>query len=113
MRTKPLACLAIAALAPAAGAQPQLRELERKWETQAAREDYVFLWDIDSDTIGRGDPYRTFRTIYDGLLYALTESRRWIEPGTPTAVQLERIARPPEWDEAYVGKVSTSETYLS
>jgi hypothetical protein len=98
---------------PTAWAQPELRELEVKWETEAARKDYVFLWDIDSDTIGRGDPYRNYRTIYDGLMYALTESRRWVEPGTPTAVKLERVARVPGWDESYVGQISTRETYLS
>src|SRR4051812_36111003 len=112
MWTKRLACYAFAAAVLPAGAEPRLPEMEAKWAAEAARRDYAFVWDLDSDTIGRGDPYRTFRTIYDGLMYAITEARRWIEPGTATAVKLQRIARVPGWDDAYTGKISTHETYL-
>ena len=51
-------------------------ELEAKWAADAAHENYLFVWDLDRKTIGQGDPYRTFRTIYDGLMFAVSEGWR-------------------------------------
>jgi len=113
MRLRNVASCALAALALDASALPELRELEAKWAAEAARDEYAFVWELDIDTIGRGDPYRLYRTIYDGLMYAVTDARQWIQPGTPTAVKLERIERVSGWDIAYRGKISTRETYLS
>src|SRR4051794_1337168 len=103
MGIKQLACCVLALGPLGAFAQPVLRELETRWANEGARRDYVFLWNLDTDTIGRGDPYRTYRTLYDGLMYALGEAHRWVEPGTPTSVKLQRVARVPGWDEAYAG----------
>jgi len=112
MWTRWLAGLTLAgALLPAA-AEPRLPELEAKWAADAAHEDYLFVWDIDRNTIGRGDPYRTFRTIYDGLMFALSDARRMIAPGTPTVVNLDPIKHVDGWDEAYAARVASRETYL-
>ena len=107
---------AAAALAAAAAlgafAEPRVPELESGLAERLARSDFVFVWDIDSDTIGRGDQYRTFRTLHDGLMYAVTEGRHWIQPGTAAAVKLDPLPRVPGWDEAYGGELRSRETAL-
>jgi hypothetical protein len=105
--------LALVALAPLAGpAEPRVPGMDAALEATLARGDYLFVWDIDRRTIGRGDPYRTLRTYYDGLMYALTEARRLIEPGTPASLALDPMPAVKDWDEAYAGTLSSHETYL-
>ena len=111
MWTKRLACLALAIALPAA-AEPRIPGMDAQLEADMARADYLFVWDLDSSTLGRGDAYRTLRTYYDGLMYALTDARRLIEPGTPAAVKLDPMPAVPGWDEAYSGRLTSHETYL-
>ena len=86
--------------------------MDAQLEASLARSNYLFVWDLDRATIGRGDPYRTWRTYYDGLIYAVTEARRLVEPGTPALVNLEPMAPVKGWDEAYSGTLVSRETYL-
>lgn len=111
MWTRWLACLTLAG-APSALAEPRIPGMDAQLEADMARADYLFVWDIDRRTLGRGDPYRTMRTYYDALMYALSEERRLIEPGTPSTVKLEPMAPHPDWDEAYSGRLRSRETYL-
>jgi hypothetical protein len=101
----------LGALLPAA-AEPRLPELEAQWAADAAHENYLFVWVIDIKTIGRGDPYRYFRTLYDGLMFAVSGPRRLIAPGTPATLKLDPMARVAGWDEAYSGRLVSHETYL-
>lgn len=112
MWTRWLAGLAFAGMYLPAGAEPRIPGMDSQLEADLARGDFLFVWDIDRGTLGRGDPYRTLRTYYDGLMYALTEARRLIEPGTPAALKLEPMERVEGWDEAYAGTLSSHETYL-
>lgn len=93
-------------------AEPRIPGMDAALETRLARGDYMFVWDLDMETIGRGDPYRTGRTYYDGLMYAVTEARRLIEPGTPARLKLHPAAHVHGWDEAYVGTLASRQTYL-
>jgi len=112
MWTNRLAAAAFAfALAPAHG-EPRVPGMDAQLESNLARGDYVFVWDLDMETIGRGDPYRTAATYYDGLMYALTESRRLIEPGTPAKLRLEPAPHVAGWDDAYVGTLASNQTYV-
>jgi hypothetical protein len=86
--------------------------MDAKLEADMARADYLFVWDLDANTLGRGDPYRTMRTYYEGLMFALTEARRLIEPGTPATVKLDPMPAVQGWDEAYAGRLLSHETYL-
>lgn len=110
MRRGIAALAALAALA--ASAEPRLPELESDLAGKLARSDFVFVWDIDSDTIGRGDPYRSYRTLHDGLMFAVTEGRHWIAPGTPATVKLDPLPRVPGWDEAYGGELRSRQTAI-
>jgi hypothetical protein len=113
MRTFPrLAAAAAACACLGAAAEPRIPELDAQLEAWLARGDYVFVWDLDRGTLGRGDPYRVMRTYYDGLMFALTEARRFIEPGTPAVVDLQPMEVPRDWDEAYAATVRSRETYL-
>jgi len=113
MRILPrLAAAAAAWLSLGAVAEPRIPELDAQLESWLARGDYVFVWDLDRGTLGRGDPYRLMRTYYDGLMFALTEARRFIEPGTPAVVDLRPMQVPRKWDEAYAATVRSRETYL-
>jgi hypothetical protein len=112
MWTKRLALLAFALVAASAVAEPRIAGMDARLEADLARANYLFVWDIDMSTIGRGDPYRAWRTYYDGLIYALTEARRLIEPGTPARVNLQPMAAVKGWDEAYSGTLVSRETYL-
>ncbi len=112
MWTKRLASLAFAFCAAAALAEPRIAGMDAQLEADLARADYLFVWDLDRATIGRGDPYRTWRTYYDGLMYAVTEARRLIEPGTPAQVTLQPMAAVDGWDEAYSGTLVSRESYL-
>lgn len=94
------------------GAEPRIPGMDAALEARLARGDYVFVWDLDMETIGRGDPYRTGRTYYDGLMYAVTEARRLIEPGTPARLKLRPAAHVRGWDEAYVGTLASRQTYI-
>jgi hypothetical protein len=112
MRTR-WPALALVALAPlGAAAEPRVPGMDARLEADLARGDFLFVWDIDRGTIGRGDPYRTLRTYYDGLMYALTEARRLIEPGTPATLKLEPMPAVKNWEEAYAGTLDSRETYL-
>jgi len=102
--------LALAVLG--ARAEPRIPGMDAALEARLARGDYVFVWDLDMGTIGRGDPYRTAATYYDGLMYAVTEARRLIEPGTPAHLELKPAPAADGWDEAYVGTLASRETYL-
>jgi len=93
-------------------AEPRIPKLDADLERWLARGDYVYTWDLDRGTLGRGDPYRVMRTYYDGLMYALTEARRFIEPGTPAVLRLDPMPTPAGWDEAYAGTLRSRETYL-
>ena len=106
--------LAAAALAFAAGvaAEPRIPELDAQLEEWLARGDYVFVWELERGTLGRGDPYRVMRTYYDGLMHALTEARRLIEPGTPAILDVDPMPVPGDWQEAYAGTLRSRETYL-
>ena len=114
MWTKRLACLALAlaCCAGAALAEPRVAGMDAELEANLARSNYLFVWDLDIKTIGRGDPYRTWHTYYDGLMYALSEERRLIEPGTPARLNLQPMASVKGWDEAYSGTIASHETYL-
>jgi hypothetical protein len=105
--TARLATAALLCLAPAAWAEPRIAVLDSELERFLARGDYVFIWDLDRTTLGRGDPYRVMRTYYDGLMYALTEARRFIEPGTPAMLDIDPIDPPLDWQEAYAGTLRT------
>jgi hypothetical protein len=107
-----LAAAAILFAASGALAEPRIPALDSELERWLARGDYVFVWDLDRATLGRGDPYRVMRTYYDGLMYALTEGRRFIEPGTPAILDMKVTAAPPEWAEAYTATLRSHETYL-
>jgi hypothetical protein len=107
-----LAVLAAALALPGARAEPRIPGMDAELEASMARGDYVFVWDLDMKTIGRGDPYRTARTYYDGLMYALTEARRLIEPGTPAHLELHPAPPVSGWDESYAGMLASRETYL-
>ena len=50
-----LLAAAAAALASAVSAEPRIPDLESGLAERLARSDFAFVWDIDSDTIGRGD----------------------------------------------------------
>jgi hypothetical protein len=102
--------LALAVLG--AQAEPRVPGMDVALEADLARSDYVFVWDIDLATIGRGDPYRTARTYYDGLMYALTQTRRLIEPGTPASLRLEPGPGVRGWDEALAGTLASTQTYI-
>ena len=106
-----LAALAAAGVLGAA-AEPRIPDLEANLAERIAHSDFVFMWDIDSDTIGRGDKYRTFRTIHDGLIFAVTEGRHWIAPGTPATVTLDPMPPITGWDEAFSGQLRSRETAL-
>jgi hypothetical protein len=45
-------------------------------------------------------------------MYAVTEARRLIEPGTPALVNLEPMAAVKDWEEAYSATLVSRETYL-
>ncbi|MGZ5067389.1 MAG: hypothetical protein ACXWG1_17475 [Usitatibacter sp.] len=105
-----LALLGCAGLA--AAAEPRVAGMDAALEASLARGNYLFVWDIDRATVGRGDPYRTLRTYYDGLVYAVTEARRLVEPGTPAHLQLEPMSPVRGWDESYSGTFTSRETYL-
>ncbi len=112
MWTRCAATLVLAlALLPAA-AEPRIPGMDAKLEADMARADYLFVWDLDAATLGRGDAYRTLRTYYDGLMFALTEARRLIEPGTPATLNLDPLPAVRGWDEAYAGRLASRETYL-
>jgi hypothetical protein len=112
MWTKRLASLLFACTASAVLAEPRIAGMDAQLEADLARGNYLFVWDLDMATIGRGDPYRTWRTYYDGLMYALSEARRLIEPGTPARLDLQPMAGVKGWDEAYSGTLASRETYL-
>lgn len=112
MWTKRLACLALASAVLNAAAEPRIPGMDAELEDFLARGNYLFVWDLDMATLGRGDAYRTVRTYHDGLMYALTEARRLIEPGTPARVDLKPMAPVKGWDEAFSGLVTSRETYL-
>jgi hypothetical protein len=112
MWTKRLASLALGFFVAGSLAEPRIAGMDAQLEADLARANYLFVWDIDMATIGRGDPYRAWRTYYDGLMYAVTESRRLIEPGTPALVNLAPMAAVKGWDEAYSGTLVSRETYL-
>lgn len=113
MKLAPALLLSAAlATASAAIAEPRIPQLEADLEKWLARGDYVYTWDLERGTLGRGDPYRVMRTYYDGLMYALTEARRFIEPGTPAVLHLEPMPVPRGWHEAYAGTLRSHETYL-
>lgn len=95
-----------------AAAEPRIPGMDATLEANLARGDYVFVWDLDMGTVGRGDPYRTAATYYDGLMYAVTEARRLIEPGTPASLKLDPASPAKGWDEAYVGTLVSRQTYL-
>ena len=107
-----LAAAAILCVAPAAKAEPRIAAMDAELDRWLARGDYVFVWDLDRATLGRGDPYRVMRTYYDGLLYAVTEGRRFIEPGTPAILDVQATDAPPQWDEAYAGTLRSRATSL-
>jgi hypothetical protein len=112
MWTKRLASLLVACSALSALAEPRIAGMDAQLEADLARSNYLFVWDLDAATIGRGDPYRTWRTYYDGLMFAVTEARRLIEPGTPARLDLQPMAAVKGWDEAYSGTLASRETYL-
>ena len=113
MRILPrLAGAAAACIALGAAAEPRIPEMDAELEAWLARGDYVFVWDLERGTLGRGDPYRVMRTYYDGLMFAVTEGRRFIEPGTPAVVDLGPMPVPKGWDDAYEGTLRSRETYL-
>ena len=45
-------------------------------------------------------------------MFALTEARRLIEPGTPATLKLDPLPAVRGWDEAYAGRLASRETYL-
>jgi hypothetical protein len=106
------AAVAFALALAAAHAEPRIPGMDAELEANLARGDYVFVWDLDMETIGRGDPYRTAATYYDGVMYAVTEARRLIEPGTPAQLKLVPAPHVAGWDEAYVGTLASNQTYI-
>lgn len=112
MWTRRLACIALACACLGAAAEPRVAGMDSELERWLARGDYLFVWDIDRGTVGRGDPYRTMRTYFDALMYAVTEGRRLIEPGTPATLRLDPLPAIKGWDEAYAGRLESRETYL-
>ena len=112
MWTKRLPSLAFACCALTAMAEPRIAGMDAALEATLARGNYLFVWDLDMATIGRGDPYRTWRTYYDGIMYALSEERRLIEPGTPAKLNLEPVEAAKGWAETYRGTLVSNETYL-
>ena len=113
MWTKRLASFAFASCCAVTSlAEPRIAGMDAQLEADLARSSYLFVWDLDMATIGRGDPYRTWRTYYDGLMYAVTEARRLVEPGTPAQVKLMPMPAVNGWDEAYAGTLVSRETYL-
>src|SRR5262252_2300583 len=106
MWTTRLALLCAALALAGARAEPRIPGMDAELEAYLAHSDYMFVWDLDIATIGRGDPYRTAATYYDGLMYAITEARRLIEPGTPAQLRLEPAAPVMGWDEAYAGTLT-------
>src|SRR5688572_29588544 len=78
MWSKWLARLLLAGAALPAAAEPRVPGMDAQLEADLARADYLFVWDIDRRTLGKGDSYRTLRTYYDGLMFALTEARRLV-----------------------------------
>jgi hypothetical protein len=110
--TARVATAAILFLVPAAWAEPRIPVLDAQLERFIARGDYVFVWDLDRGTLGRGDSYRVMRTYYDGLMYALTEARRFIEPGTPALLDVDPVDPPADWQEAFAGTLRTREPSL-
>ena len=112
MWIKRLASLALALCVAHAHAEPRIAGMDAQLEAGLARANYLFVWDIDMSTIGRGDPWRTWRTYYDGLMFAVTEGRRLVEPGTPALINLQPMAAVNGWDEAYSGTLTSHETYL-
>jgi hypothetical protein len=112
MWTMRVASCLIACTAFAAAAEPRVPGMDAALESSLARGNYLFVWDLDRATVGRGDPYRTLRTYYDGLMYAVTEARRLVEPGTPAQLHLDPMTPVRGWDEAYAGTFSSRETYL-
>jgi hypothetical protein len=106
-----LAALGAIAALPA-HAEPRVPELEASVAERLARSDFAFVWDLDAGTIGRGDPNRAFRTLHDGLMFAVTEGRHGIQPGTPATVTLDRLPRVSGWDEAYGGELRSRQTAL-
>jgi hypothetical protein len=106
------AILALLAIALGAGAEPRIPELESGLAERLARSDFVFVWDLGADTVGRGDANRAYRTIHDGLMFAVTEGRHWIEPGTPATVKLDPLPRVAGWDEVYAGELRSRQTAL-
>lgn len=107
-----LLAAAAAAAAALAFAEPRIPELESELAERLARSDFAFVWDIDTDTIGRGDAYRAYRTLHDGLMFAVTEGRHWIEPGTPATVKLDPLPRLSGWDERFGGELRSRQTAL-
>ncbi len=112
MRTIRLAVLVAALASCVARGEPRIPGMDAELEANLARGDYMFVWDLDMKTIGRGDPYRTAATYYDGVMFAVTEARRLIEPGTPANLRLDRGAPVTGWDESFVGTLASRETYL-
>lgn len=112
MWSKWLARVILAGAALTAAAEPRVPGMDAQLEADLARADYLFVWDIDRRTLGKGDPYRTLRTYYDGLMFALTEARRLIRPGTPATLKLDPIPELKGWHEAYSGEIKSRETYL-
>ena|SRR5690242_12431357 len=104
----PLLALAVCG----ARAEPRIPGMDAALEASLARGDYVFVWDLDIATLGRGDPYRTARTYYDGLMYAVTEARRLVEPGTPAKLELDPAPSVRGWDEAFTGTLASRQTYI-
>ena len=113
MWTQRLATLAFACVASGALAEPRIASMDTRLEADLARANDLFVWDLDMATIGRGDPYRTWRTYYDSLMYAVNEGRRLIEPGTPALVNLHPMSTVKGWDDAYCGTLVSRETYLA
>lgn len=93
-------------------AEPRIPGMDAALEARLARGDYAFVWDLDIATLGRGDPYRTARTYYDGLMYAVTQSRRLVEPGTPARLDLDPAPKVHGWDEAFTGTLASRQTYI-
>jgi hypothetical protein len=112
MWTNRLAVLVAALASFDARAEPRIPGMDAQLEAGMARADYMFVWDIDMKTTGRGDPYRTAATYYDGVMYAVSEARRLIEPGTPAQLQLDRASAVPGWDDSFAGTLTSRETYL-
>ena len=60
MWTKRLASFAFASCCAVTSlAEPRIAGMDAQLEADLARSSYLFVWDLDMATIGRGDPYRT------------------------------------------------------